>query len=346
MKKVYLLLMATVVLFSCKTKPTNETDTATSNETNSTENTKMEKTDAMYAHIKTSKGEIICELEFEKTPITVANFIGLAEGLIENKAKPLGTPYYNGLLFHRVIPNFMIQGGDPQGTGTGGPGYQFQDEIDPSLIFSGPGILAMANAGPGTNGSQFFITHVATDWLNGKHTIFGHVTSGQDVVNKIAQGDKIESITIDRVGDKAKAFDAKAIFAGAAAAAKKGDDFDGWVKENYPTAKKVGDMYIVETKKGSGPKPSNGQNITAHYTGKLKDGKKFDSSVDRGQPFQFKLGEHRVIQGWELGFANMHVGSKATLLIPYSLGYGDQGYPGAIPPKATLIFDVELIAAQ
>jgi peptidyl-prolyl cis-trans isomerase B (cyclophilin B) len=147
----------------------------------------------LSATIETTKGKIELELTPDKTPVTVANFVNLAQ-----------KGFYNGVAFHRVIADFMIQGGDPTGTGAGGPGYRFEDEFDPSLKHDGPGVLSMANAGPGTNGSQFFITHVATPWLNGKHSVFGRVTSGQDVVNAIKQGDKIEKVTI--TGDTAALF--------------------------------------------------------------------------------------------------------------------------------------------
>lgn len=166
----------------------------------------------LYAEIETSKGTILIRLTMDSVPLTVANFVGLSEGKIKNNAKALGVPYYDSLKFHRVIPNFMIQGGDPEGTGRGGPGYNFKDEFVPAYKFTGPGILAMANAGPGTNGSQFFITHVATPWLDNRHTIFGYVVTGQDVVNAIQQDDIIKHVKIIRVGKPAKKFKAEKVF--------------------------------------------------------------------------------------------------------------------------------------
>ena len=305
--------------------------------------------EGMYAKIKTNKGDIMLELEFEKTPLTVANFVGLAEGKIKNNKKEVGEPYYDGLKFHRVIADFMIQGGCPDGNGMGGPGYQFPDEIHPDLKHSGPGILSMANAGPGTNGSQFFITHKETPWLDGKHTVFGKVTEGQDVVDAIAQDDKIIEIDIIRKGVNAKKFDSKAIFdkelekleKQAAEKAKKAKEAIDALKKGAKVTSSGLAYKII--KKGTGAKAEAGKTVSVHYTGKLSNGTKFDSSYDRNQPIEFELGRGRVIKGWDEGISLLNVGSKATFIIPPDLAYGARGAGGVIPPNATLIFDVELV---
>lgn len=177
------------------------------------EKEEAKKEEGIFAEINTTKGTIIVRLEYAKTPLTVANFVGLAEGTIENTFKAKGTPFFDGIVFHRVIPNFMIQGGDPTGSGMGGPGYKFRDEFDATLRHDRAGVLSMANSGPGTNGSQFFITHNETPWLDGKHSVFGYVVEGQSVVNAIEQGDAIETVKIVRVGKEAKNFDAAKVFA-------------------------------------------------------------------------------------------------------------------------------------
>ena len=310
--------------------------------------------DGLYAKFDTAQGEIICLLEFEKTPLTVTNFVGLAEGTKDlGGGKATGERYYDGLKFHRVIPDFMVQGGCPLGTGTGGPGYTFPDEIDPSLTHKGPGILSMANAGPGTNGSQFFITHVATPWLDGKHTVFGHVISGQDVVNKIQGNDALNSIEIIRVGAAAEAFqsDQKAFEAltenfeknnsEKELAAMEGEQEQ--INKQWPDAVTTpsGLKYVVVAE-GAGDSPQKGAVVTVHYTGKLLSGKKFDSSVDRGQPIDFPVGQGQVIKGWDEALLGMKKGEKRVLIIPSDLGYGPSGR-GPIPPNATMIFDVELV---
>ena len=305
--------------------------------------------DGLYAKFNTSKGEILVNLEFEKTPMTVANFVGLATGEFENTATDKGVPYYDGLKFHRVIDNFMIQGGCPQGTGVGGPGYQFADEFHKDLTHKGPGVLSMANAGPGTNGSQFFITHVATDWLDNKHTVFGNVVEGQNVVDAIKQGDKIEKLEIIRVGEKAEAFNAKAAFeAGKTAQLEKEKTAakaqEEQIKELIGNATRTSSgLYYEITKEGNGPKPSKGQMVSVHYAGFLTNGQKFDSSFDRNDPIQIPIGAGRVIAGWDEGIMLLNEGSKARLIIPPHLGYGSAGAGGVIPPNATLIFEVELV---
>ncbi|MGI6433141.1 MAG: peptidylprolyl isomerase [Sphaerochaetaceae bacterium] len=307
--------------------------------------------DGLYAKIHTNRGDILASLEYQKTPMTVANFVGLVEG--DLNLKDPGKPFYQGLTFHRVIENFMVQTGCPLGNGTGGPGYTFPDEFVEDLIHDGPGILSMANAGPGTNGSQIFITHVATPWLDGKHSVFGKVVEGQDVVNAIEQGDSIQTIEILRIGEEAKGFVVtKESFAKDVLAVQQQEngkleqmkkELEKELRNRWPDAQQTpsGLRYVVRKKGNGGKKPVAGTEVTVHYTGTLLDGKMFDSSVARGEPAQFSIGQ--VIEGWNEALVTMEKGEKRTLIIPPELGYGRQGYPGVIPPNSYLIFDVELI---
>ena len=326
------------------------------------ENTDLK--DGLYAEIETNHGKIVLGLEYEKCPLTVCNFASLAEGKMKVDRKG---PYYDGLGFHRIIKDFMIQGGCPQGTGTGGPGYKFRDEIDPTLKHTGKGILSMANSGPATNGSQFFITHKATPWLDGRHTVFGNVVKGMDVVDKIANlpvnpGDKpkepvnMKKVSILRVGDKAKAF-------------KTGQEaFDKLLKgEGVPEKSEdpnqlAGEKHLKEVKgkegfkstesglvykvieEGEGKKPTSDSFVSVHYEGKLIDGSVFDSSYKRGQPTSFPL--NQVIPGWTEGVQLMNIGSTYEFHIPHDLAYGERGAGGVIPPYSTLIFKVELISIR
>jgi peptidylprolyl isomerase len=309
----------------------------------------------MFARITTDRGDIVLQLEFQKTPLTVCNFVALAEGKM-NVAN--GKPYYNGLTFHRVIADFMIQGGDPQGNGTGGPGYRFPDEIVPSLRHDGPGILSMANAGPGTNGSQFFITHKETPWLDGQHTVFGRVVQGQDVVNAIRQGDKIKTITIIRNGPLATqfktdqaAFDSllRDINAAATDKVKAQRDADiSQISTKYPNAIQTpsGVRYIVE-KKGTGSKSSPGKTVQVNYKGSFLSGQVFDSSDIQGGPIEFPVGVGAVIKGWDEMVLDMQIGEKRVVVIPPELAYGERGVGnGVIPPNSFLVFEMELVSVK
>lgn len=305
--------------------------------------------DGIYVKITTEKGEILGKLAYDKVPGTVANFVALAEGNLENKAKAQGTPYYDGLKFHRVIPDFMIQGGDPAGTGAGGPGYKFDDEFHPDLKHDQPGVFSMANAGPATNGSQFFITHVPTNWLDNKHSVFGHVIEGMDVVNSVAQGDTMQKVEIIRQGEAANNFNAVEtfrVFNGAKAereaAAKKAQE-EAMKDLTAGFDKTDSGLYYKIIQKGDGATPAKGQTVAVHYKGMLADGTTFDSSYKRGNPIEFPVGMGHVIAGWDEGIMMLNKGDKARFVIPSNLGYGAQGAGGVIPPNATLIFDVELM---
>ncbi len=311
--------------------------------------------EGVFAVLETEKGTIVLNLFYKETPMTVANFVGLAEGTLD-AAK--GKPFYNGLKFHRVIADFMIQGGDPNGNGTGGPGYKFADEFVEGYIFDKPGKLAMANSGANTNGSQFFITHVPTDWLNYKHTIFGEVLEGQDVVNKVAQGDTIKSLSIVRQGKDAEAFKVtqKSFDEMKAEGAKKAAKF----KEEL-SAKKIADVikgcekddegiYYKITKQGSGSVCGKGKKVTVEYKLYLPDTKQI-LDVTSGfhpqghEPIDFTTGAGQMIPGFDKMVSQMKYGETRTMILPPATAYGPMGGIPQLGVSADdyICFDVTLI---
>lgn len=314
--------------------------------------------EGIFATMETSKGTILLRLDYKSTPVTVANFVSLAEGnnpIVAEQYK--GKPFYDGLKFHRVIADFMIQGGDPMGTGAGDPGYKFKDEITDAK-FDRAGLLAMANAGPATNGSQFFITHKDTPWLNGRHTIFGSVVTGQDVVNAIKQDDLITKVTISRNGADAKAFDAAKVFATYYAnkdaeerdAKRKQQEAEEAVKREYDqkygpvktakvqqlakerkgATKTASGLEYKIIKKGTGKKPESGKQIYVHYAGFLEDGSLFDSSYADVTKTYGKFDERR-------GEANYQP-------FPFEYGKKDGLIPGFIEALEQMSFGDKLIA--
>jgi len=315
--------------------------------------------DGIFARITTNRGEIIVQLEYQRAPLTVCNFIALAEGRMDNHR---GRRFYDGLTFHRVISrangdpqDFMIQGGCPLGTGSGGPGYQFPDEIHPELRHSRPGVLSMANAGPGTNGSQFFITIAPTPHLDGRHTVFGYVVQGQNIVNTTRQRDRIQSITIVRNGQAALAFRADQenfdrLLAQAGAAVERDSQNQrqrsiDQIAADYPNAQRTASgIYYIIQRQGTGNQPARGNNVSVHYTGRLLNGTVFDSSANRGRPIEFAAGTGRVIQGWDEIVLQMRAGEKRLVIIPPELGYGDRAVGGVIPANSFLVFEMELIS--
>ena len=308
--------------------------------------------DGLYAKLITSKGDILLKLEFEKTPLTVINFVGLAEGKLKNSAVS-GKPYFDGLIFHRVVDNFVIQGGDPLGTGYGGPGYSFPDEFDPALVHDGPGILSMANSGKDTNGSQFFITLAATPHLNGKHSVFGRVAEGMDVVNKIKQGDVIKKVEIIRIGKAAENFKtdqnafnqtlAKVKEESAAMAKREAEENEKLAASFISGASKTASgIYYKVINSGNGVKAKSGDAILFHFKGTLLDGTNIGTTYGSG-PAQADLGANNILPGWEESFLSMSKGEKRQVVIPPQLAFGDAGYPGMIPGGAYLYFELELV---
>ena len=323
--------------------------------------------DGVFAIMETSNGVIAIKLHYKETPLTVTNFVGLAEGTLD-AAK--GKPFYDGLKFHRVISkangdgqDFMIQGGDPKGNGTGGPGYKFPDEFVSSLRHDEPGVLSMANSGANTNGSQFFITIVETPWLDDKHTVFGKVVSGQDVVDSMKQGATIEKVTIIRQGADAEAFTAtqadfnkqleilnKKIEEAKIAARKAREEAMKAVieeiEEEYPDAIKTDEgIYYEILKEGKGNPIGSRRYVSVNYTGMFLDGRVFDTSEGRGA-LDFITGVGQMISGFDLMTQEMKLGEKRRMILPPDLAYGERGYPNVIPENAYLIFEVELVQAK
>lgn len=327
----------------------------------------------LYADIQTNRGSIVLSLAHDKTPVTVANFVALAEGeneFVDDQFK--GKKYYNGIVFHRVINDFMIQGGDPTATGSGGPGYRFEDEIT-DLIHDGPGVLSMANAGPGTNGSQFFITHKATPWLDGKHTVFGRVVEGQDVVDSIQQNDTIQKVVIIRKGKEAKQFDAPKVFSEyfngmeqrkaeeeeqrAIILLRNNEKFEDQKQKSTKTSS--GLSYLI-TKEGDGKKVSTTNKAVVHYAVYFANGNLLETSMLEVAEEQGVVNEQRklanayqpltadvspdaaMISGFKEGLQQLKVGDEATLFVPSTLAYGEQGNRG-IPPNSDLIFQVKIV---
>ena len=329
----FLFFISIILLFSCNSEH-SELDSG------------------LYAEIKSNKGDILLKLEYIKTPITVANFISLVEGNNQYVSKEFKNKnFYNGITFHRVISDFMIQTGDPTKTGSGGPGYRFNDEIT-DLTHYKPGIVSMANAGVNTNGSQFFITHKATPWLDGKHTVFGEVIKGQNIVDSIEQNDVIEKLSIIKKGKEAKMFNAPKVISNYFEEKEKIKE-----KRRFEEEELIKDIVKGMTKTSSGlwyeiiknsikPKPKNGEMVRVHYTGMLLNGEVFDSSYSRNIPIEFILGTGRVIKGWDEGISLIPIGASAKLVIPSNLAYGERGAGGAIPPNSTLIFEIEVLESK
>ena len=320
--------------------------------------------EGIFATIATNKGDIVLELEYKKTPITVANFIALAEGknTFVTQENQKGKPFFDGLKFHRVIKDFMIQGGDPSGNGSGGPGYAFKDEFT-DLKHNKAGILSMANSGPTTNGSQFFITHKETPWLDGKHTVFGHVTEGMNVVNAIAANDVITKITIVRKGALAKKFDAPKVFTdyfnNKSEDQKKQDIIDAENKakqaalmaeakrlytETYGPVIAAKKAYLATakttatttpsglaykiTQKGTGVKPANGTTFYFNYAGYFEDGTLFDSSYQDVNKAYGKFDANRAAQNGYQSFP-FEAGKKDGMIPGFiegleNMGFGDK----------------------
>ena len=309
-----------------------------------------EREPGIYARFDTGQGEITARLNYELTPLTALNFISLAEGT--GKSTTRDGKFYDGLMFHRCIDNFMIQGGCPQGTGTGDPGYKFRDEFVPILKHSGQGILSMANSGPGTNGSQFFITHVATPHLDGKHTVWGHTVAGAENIAKVTKGTKIKSVTIERVGARAKAFKTGAsdwlATEAAVAAVQSGKvaepDWNQTIELAFPAASKDADgLYSWTTKAGAGEVPAADATVRVHYRTWALGGKKILWDSTSQNPSSLDLNNKNVIPAQRLVLAKMRPGETRMIVAAPKQAYGALKI-GRLQPNSSLVIELTLVA--
>jgi peptidylprolyl isomerase len=328
--------------------------------------------DGLYAEIRTSKGSIVARLEFDMMPMTVANFVGLAEGTIENAAFDPGRPFYDGTVWHRVVPGHVIQTGQAQSTKSRGPGYRFPNEIHARLNHNRAGMLNMANSGPGTNASQFCITLGDRSYLNGDFNVFGEVVDGLDVVMKIAQGDTVETIRIVRAGEKAQAFHSntesfRAMVKAAEAAAaehekRKNAAEEDWVARYYAGATRLTDARPPATTavrvRYTGIELRYVGNVIDHVGPPIEE-IRFGSGVngvpgfeDPGMVFTVEPGKTRINPGLDGVIGGMSPGERKTVIVPAALAYGKAGtYPPEVPgrrrfivsPNAMLVYQVEVL---
>ncbi|GAB1432060.1 peptidylprolyl isomerase [Spirochaetota bacterium] len=305
----------------------------------------------LYARLDTAKGPITIALAYDKAPLACINFAGLSEGLL---GPALGKPFYDGLLFHRVEPGFVIQGGDPLGDGSGDPGYNFPDEFNPDLVHDGPGVVAMANHGPDTNGCQFYITLGPAMHLDGHYTVFGHVVEGMEFAESIVVGDSINKVSIIRMGEAAKAFktDQNAFnlyFEKAEQAARQRNKMQretdiAALLKLWPWLELEQDGRLSKIiKEGSGEKAAPGSLVMLEYKGMLPDGSIFDQSSLHGKPLELVLGSGTIIAAWEKSIAEMRKGEKRIVAIPPEQAYGWRGLQGVIPGNSFIIFEMELL---
>ncbi|OHD15521.1 MAG: hypothetical protein A2087_14655 [Spirochaetes bacterium GWD1_61_31] len=306
----------------------------------------------LYARLETSRGTIIVHLDYDKAPLAVANFVGLAEGTLDAS---WNKPFYDSLTFHKIMPGLLVQSGCPYGDGTGTAGYIFPDEYHPSLRHDAAGVMGYAQGNSNdTNSSQFYITMAPLPFLDDKYTIFGRVVVGLDLLEKIALGDVLESVIIERVGQAAvdfrcdqeawqEYFDIALEGARIRMQMQRQTALAG-IQRLWPEMRPgLFDILTASLQEGSGPKPEVGAAVKVHYKGMLADGTVFDQTNPAGDPYSFELGVGQVIEGWDVVVGNMRQGEKLRVAIPPEMAYGSEGYADIIPGNSFLVFEIELV---